>query len=77
MRETGRIEAGDLIALVGRVGGESLWLRAVAEGRRSEGWRKLTPLPALLGLQEVEGVRLLHDVSEGGEPSMRSLRRSV
>ncbi len=66
MRETGRIEAGDLIALVGRVGGESLWLRAVAEGRRSEGWRKLTPLPALLGLQEVEGVRLLHDVSEGG-----------
>ncbi len=66
IREPGKVEAGDLIALVGKVGGESLWLRAVAEGRRDERWRELTPLPAILRLQRVEGVKLLHDVSEGG-----------
>ena len=66
IREPERVEAGDLIAIVGRVGGESLWLKALAEGRRDERWRRLTPLPALLRLQGVEGVKLLHDVSEGG-----------
>ena len=66
IKEPERVEAGDLIAIVGRVGGESLWLKALAEGRRDERWRRLTPLPALLRLQGVEGVKLLHDVSEGG-----------
>jgi selenophosphate synthetase-related protein len=29
-------------------------------------WRKFTALPIILTLQSIEGVRLLHDVSEGG-----------
>lgn len=60
------VRVGDLIAIVGRVGGESLWLKALAEGRRDDRWRRLTPLSALLRLQGVEGVRVMHDISEGG-----------
>lgn len=66
IRKPRRVEVGDLIAIAGRVGGEGLWLKALSEGLRDDRWRRLTPLPALLGLQEVEGVKLLHDVSEGG-----------
>jgi hydrogenase maturation factor len=66
IRTPEKAEVGDLITVVGRVGGESLWLKALTQGRREWRWRRLKPLPALLRLQGVEGVRLLHDVSEGG-----------
>ena len=57
---------GDRVIVVGAVGMEALWLRALSRGEGGEGWRRLTPLPAALALQEIDGIRLMHDVSEGG-----------
>ncbi len=59
-------EPGDRVLLVGEVGGEALWLKSMSDGGGEEVWRKFTPLPAALSLIECEGVRLMHDVSEGG-----------
>ena len=66
LRQPRKPEAGDAVFIVGDVGGEAVWLRSLSEGRRSEVWRGFTPLPAVLRLQGVEGVTLMHDVSEGG-----------
>jgi hydrogenase maturation factor len=57
---------GDLVYVVGSLGAESVWLKNHSEGIIGEEWRKLTPLPVSLRLQEVGGIRLMHDVSEGG-----------
>jgi len=61
-----RPSENDLVVVVGAVGGEALWLKALSEGRLDIHWSSFTPLPAILQLQRVEGVKLLHDVSEGG-----------
>lgn len=66
VRHPERPQRGDLVVVVGAVGGEALWLKALSEGCADERWRGFTPLPAALRLQEVEGVKLMHDVSEGG-----------
>jgi hydrogenase maturation factor len=66
LRQPRRPGAGDVVFIVGDVGGEAVWLRSLSEGRRSGVWRGFTPLPAALRLQDVEGVTLMHDVSEGG-----------
>ncbi len=66
LRQPRRPSARDVVFVVGDVGGEAVWLRSLFEGRRSGVWRDFTPLPAALRLQEVEGVTLMHDVSEGG-----------
>jgi predicted fused transcriptional regulator/phosphomethylpyrimidine kinase/hydrogenase maturation factor len=52
---------GDDVYLVGVVGAEAAWLTG-AEVELEE----LTPLPKALKLQGAEGLKLLHDVSEGG-----------
>jgi hydrogenase maturation factor len=52
--------------VIGNVGGESLWLLDLSRGKGDEGWRKFTPLDVALHLQESRGVRMMHDVSEGG-----------
>jgi len=57
---------GDRVLIVGEVGGEAVWLKGLSGGRGSEAWRSFTPLPVILRLQGVQGVRLMHDVSEGG-----------
>ena len=57
---------GDIVLLVGEVGGEAVWLTNLSMGISDEAWRKFTALPIILTLQDIEGVRLLHDVSEGG-----------
>lgn len=57
---------GDSVLLVGEVGGEAVWLDRLAKGREYEGWMRFTPLPAILSLQNVDHVRIMHDVSEGG-----------
>ena len=61
-----RPQRGDLVVIIGAVGGEALWLMALSEGCTDERWKGLTPLPAALRLQEVAGVKLMHDISEGG-----------
>jgi hydrogenase maturation factor len=66
LREDGEPTSGDTVILAGALGGEALWLKGLSEGRLGEGWRDLTPLPAALLLQGHDGVRLMHDVSEGG-----------
>ena len=60
--------AGDKVLVVGEVAAESLWLLSLAGKAevKEEFWRQLTPLPAALRLTHVEGVKLMHDVSEGG-----------
>ncbi|MCW4013127.1 MAG: AIR synthase-related protein [Candidatus Bathyarchaeota archaeon] len=58
--------AGDKVCLMGLVGGEALWLDKLSKGESSEVWREFTPLPMILSLQRIEGVKMMHDVSEGG-----------
>lgn len=57
---------GDAVMLVGEVGGEAIWLDGLAKGQDGEGWMRFTPLPSILSLQNVDEVRIMHDVSEGG-----------
>jgi len=54
-------EEGDRVYLLGKVGSEAAWL-AGAQVELEE----LTPLPKALKLAEIGGVKLAHDVSEGG-----------
>ncbi len=57
---------GDNVLIIGEVGGEAVWLNQLSEGESSEEWRKFTPLPAILAIQDIEQIRTMHDVSEGG-----------
>jgi predicted fused transcriptional regulator/phosphomethylpyrimidine kinase/hydrogenase maturation factor len=59
-------EPGDIVAVIGKVGGEGVWLREVSEGMDSDAYRRFTPLRSILALQGCPYVKLLHDVSEGG-----------
>jgi len=63
-----RPEPGDRVIIVGCVGEETRWLLGLTGKLPSAGelWRKLTPLPAALSLASLSGVKLMHDVSEGG-----------
>jgi len=58
--------SGDRVLIIGEVGGEAVWLKELSIGRGSEVWRSFTPLPVILRLQRVPGIKLIHDVSEGG-----------
>jgi hydrogenase maturation factor len=60
------ITVGDKVLLVGDVGGEVVWLEKLARKEDSDIWRSFTPLPIILDIQKVKGVKLMHDVSEGG-----------
>jgi hydrogenase maturation factor len=56
----------DSIILIGEIGGEAVWLKGLSEGRRDGRWRGFTPLETALRLQGCHGVKIMHDVSEGG-----------
>jgi hydrogenase maturation factor len=61
------VKAGDTVFLVGEVGGEAFWLDMISSNiQTNEIWKKFTPLPTILSLQNVRGIKLIHDVSEGG-----------
>ena len=66
VRRPRRACEGDAVLLVGEVGGEAVWLKGLSRGRRDGNWRKFTPLETALSLQGCGGVKLMHDVSEGG-----------
>lgn len=66
VRAPGETAPGDRVILVGEVGGEAVWLDELSKGDESDIWKRFTPLPAILALQEIPGVKLMHDVSEGG-----------
>jgi len=57
---------GDVVYVVGEVGGEATWLKGLSDGIHTEHWRSFTPLPSMLRLMNVEGVSTMHDISEGG-----------
>jgi hydrogenase maturation factor len=57
---------GDAILLIGEIGGEAVWLKRLSEGRQDGRWRGFTPLETVLRLQDCHGVKLMHDISEGG-----------
>ena len=60
------VQTGDRVLLVGEVGGEAVWLSKISRGEGTDIWKQFTPLPNILALQNVSGIKLLHDVSEGG-----------
>lgn len=62
-------EKGDTVLLVGEIGGEAVWLQSQQEQEPSTDWRRFTPLPVILALQDMEQVKVMHDVSEGGVTS--------
>lgn len=66
IRFPGRLKAGDTVLLVGEVGGEAVWLDMLSRGVDTDIWKSLSPLSAILSLQDIEGIKILHDVSEGG-----------
>lgn len=66
VRRPKRPRKGDDIVVIGNVGGESLWLIELSRGNVDYEWRRFTPLDAALSLQEYRGVKMMHDVSEGG-----------
>ncbi len=66
LRQVGKPREGDVVFVAGEVGGEAAWLTSLSRGISDQRWRSLTALPTILSLQDVEGVKLLHDVSEGG-----------
>lgn len=57
---------GDKVLLIGEIGGEAVWLDKLAKGESFDGWRSFTPLPAILSIQDIQEVCMMHDVSEGG-----------
>ena len=66
LRKTQKLSPGDVVALIGEVGGEGVWLNDVSRGSERDVWRGFTPLHAILALQRSPHVKLMHDVSEGG-----------
>jgi len=67
-RESRVAKIGDRVLVVGEVGAEAYWLYSLAHGLdiKEDFWRKLTCLPIALKLANVKGVKVMHDVSEGG-----------
>ncbi len=57
---------GDVIYVIGEVGGEATWLKGLSIGIAGDEWKGFTPLPLMLRLRGVDGVTLMHDISEGG-----------
>lgn len=66
LRPPGEVLIGDMVLLVGEVGGEAVWLDMLSKDIKTEMWRNFTPLPAILSLHDLDGIRIMHDVSEGG-----------
>jgi hydrogenase maturation factor len=66
LRPPAEIMSGDNVLLIGKVGGEAFWLDMLSKGISTEMWKEFTPLPVILSLQSVEGIKIIHDVSEGG-----------
>lgn len=57
---------GDAVHVIGEVGGEAVWLKGLSMGVAGDEWKGFTPLPIMLRLQGIDGVTLMHDISEGG-----------
>ena len=67
IRTPENVDTRDSVLLVGDVGGEAVWLDKLSkEASVEDMWRDFTPLPIILSLQNSPGVKLIHDVSEGG-----------
>ena len=56
----------DIVLIAGSVGGEALWINSISNEGGSDVWRGFTPLPVILSLQSVDGLKVMHDISEGG-----------
>jgi hydrogenase maturation factor len=66
LRAPGEVMTGDVVLLAGEVGGEAFWLDMLSKDIKTEIWRNFTPLPVILSLHNIDGIRIMHDVSEGG-----------
>lgn len=58
----------DKVLVIGEIEAEAYWLYSLAHGLdvKEDFWRKLTCLPIALKLIDVKGVKVMHDISEGG-----------
>ena len=61
-----RPRSGDRVFILGSVGGEAVWLERLSSGGGDDDFRGYTPLPYALRMHGIRGVRMMHDVSEGG-----------
>ncbi|MBD3173199.1 hypothetical protein GF326_12080, partial [Candidatus Bathyarchaeota archaeon] len=66
IRSTQELTPGDKALIIGEVGGEAVWLDKLSTGEKTEAWRSFTPLPVITSLQGINGINIMHDVSEGG-----------
>jgi len=66
IRKPVKPQPDDVVLIVGAVGGEALWINSISNEVSSDVWRSFTPLPAILSLQSVDGLKVMHDISEGG-----------
>jgi hydrogenase maturation factor len=66
LRSSVEVKTGDIVLLAGEVGGEAVWLDKLSKDIKTDIWKGFTPLATILSLQSIEGIRLMHDVSEGG-----------
>jgi predicted fused transcriptional regulator/phosphomethylpyrimidine kinase/hydrogenase maturation factor len=66
IRAPGEMAVWDKVILVGEVGGEAVWLDKLSRGEETDVWKRFSPLPAILALQRLKGIKMMHDVSEGG-----------
>lgn len=57
---------GDIILILNEIGGESVWLNKLSQGKTDKEWKNFTPLPVIQVLQQLNHVKVMHDVSEGG-----------
>jgi len=66
VRDVIRPSKGDIVFLVGDVGGEAVWLSQIGKGSNDEIWKNFTSYPIVMTLQKLPGVNMMHDISEGG-----------
>jgi len=66
LRPIAEPKPGDVVAIIGEVGEEGIWLREISEGVKNDAYHRFTPLRRILALQGCPYVKLMHDVSEGG-----------
>ncbi|MBN1682550.1 hypothetical protein JW865_03245 [Candidatus Bathyarchaeota archaeon] len=66
IKEPLKPQIGDLVLLIGEIGKEILWLKKIFDGEKDETWKELSALSLILNLQNIDGMKLMHDVSEGG-----------
>ena len=77
-RKPSKPQEGDVVLLIGEVGGEAVWLTKLSKGDKNVRWKDFTALPKILAINRLNGTRIIHDVSEGGvKGALSEVLRSI